>query len=226
MLFRLRHLLTTIAFVAITTLGGGCYLHSASLTDIVDTDSITLLNPSNAPIVKNPDGSQSISVTMAAESSDDHVTLDYDSVLWFFTRLLFLTPSQANGSRDLLLLDTGLHESARVSLDVVARRNIPAQLGKSRFAYLEDLVLDGITFKNMIAPIEDTQWQYRVLGMPIYRLSGFALGAPALRQCRYLAFDNPNKQVTFGIGSAFKPSSTESFHAYKMQIQDGSPTVN
>ncbi len=203
----------------------GCGLRLVSLTDSIDSQIIIKIDETNAPVRVNADGRRSIHVQPTLDSSVEQVTLPYDSLLWTTTKMPFVRADEAAGKRDLILIDTGLLGAPVVTLDVVARRQLPANLGEPPFAYAKSLSMSGITFKDLLAWIEDQTWQFRVLGIPVYRLSSWVLGMPLLRKAHYLCFDNDRGEVTFGVKSSFQPDPGWQWEEFEMTYPDGRPWV-
>jgi hypothetical protein len=187
----------------------GC---SLQLVDL-ESGSITPISPDNAPLTISPDGHRSIEFTMRMTGSTQ--TLPYDRLIWLMTRM------------PCVRTDQGLADPARVDLDIVQADGYPAYLGEPvNLAYIHSLGIGSVTIVDFPAVIMTKQWQVRTLGIPIYRDRAWTLGMPILKQMKFLALNNPQKQVTFGYES-FTQWPTLNWHRYEMTFaEDTRPYVS
>ena len=130
----------------------------------------------------------------------------YDSLLWWVLKMPCLAGIGPDGERCLVLIDSGLGELARVTADVAARQQLPARTRPPAIAWVPRLDLaDGVSLREFPASIYPMRWEARLLGLPLWRHSGYVLGLPALRGFAYVEFDNPRRRVTFSAFNAFAP---------------------
>lgn len=168
----LRWIILASILLAVT----GCGLRYKDVSESVNTAAIPQVSPDNAPVETNADGSRTLKVKGKIVCEKGIFTVPYVGLLWTICKL----PYARSDSGDLVLLDTGLGGLARVTLDTVARRRWPANLGKPRFVFVKSLAVGDSTFENLVAGIEDGIWQFRLFGIPLYEVSGVALGTSAL----------------------------------------------
>ena len=115
-----------------------------------------------------------------------------------------------------------------VTIDEARRTNLPVHLGKPfDFAYRPSIRLGGLVASDLIPLVDRRQWQFQILGIPIYTMSGWMWGAPLLVSSpRYLIFNNPAKQVTFGF-ETFYPDEKLDWRQYDMTYdQFGRPYLH
>jgi hypothetical protein len=152
------------------------------------------------------------------------VTLPYDGLAWSLTKMPAIRASEAAGESELVLLDTGSTLGPVVTLDVVARRGLPAYTDDG-IAYVESLDVGALTFRDFLARIWPETWEYRVLSIPIYRVSGWVMGIAFLREANYLCFDNVECEVTFGVEASFEPDAAWQWAEFPLPIIKGRPTA-
>ena len=206
---------TILPILILSLICPGCGLQRVEL----HCGNINEISAQDVSIEVSEDGTRSITVPIDVEGSSQ--TLAYDRTLWTFARL----PCVRSTDGELVLLDTGLTSPARVTLDVVCSDGHPAHLEDTfSFAYIKSLNLENITVGKFIAFIEHEQWQFRILCLPLYKLRGWALGMPVLRQMSFIRFDNRNREVTLGM-ETFSPESELRWRQYKLSNRDGRPYV-
>ncbi len=137
----------------------------------------------------------------------------YDPLMWGLAQF----PCIRSPHGDLVMLDTGLHDPARLTPDVARDQRYPAQLGEERcLAFVKQLQLGELTATNVMPVIETRQWQFHMLGLPLFKVQGWWWwGMPLLNQVRYLAFDNPGRKATFGMED-FQPGAGRRWEQYDM----------
>jgi hypothetical protein len=141
----------------------------------------------------------------------------YDSLLWWVLKMPCLAGIGPDGERCLVLIDSGLGELARVTADVAARQQLPARTRPPAIAWVPRLDLaDGVSLREFPASIYPMRWEARLLGLPLWRHSGYVLGLPALRGFAYVEFDNPRRRVTFSAFNAFAPGKAAGWDAYPL----------
>ena len=213
----------TMALAGLTLSLTGCGLRLVVVHAEIDPQDIVAINPANPALQEEEDGENSIRTAPQVSASADQVALSYDGFLWSLTKMPFVAADEAAGERDLVLIDTGLAGSPGVTLDVVARRRAPVSLGDQAIAHVDALFLSGLTLRDLPAVIEVETWEYRLLGVPVYRLSGWVICIPPLEQVRYLCFDNVGAEVTFGVTSSFEPDPAWQWAEFPLSYPDGRP---
>jgi hypothetical protein len=149
-------------------------------------------------------------------------TLPYAGLLWRFGRL---PCARASDTNRLVMLDTGLNWFARVTLDVAADEQRPVKVAKDyTIAYVDRLPMGTIVAESIPAVTWDQAYDVRIAFIPIYRPRGWILGNMLLRQSKYVAFDNPAKQVTIGRES-FEPRADLSWASYPMGNRGDCPEI-
>jgi hypothetical protein len=196
----------------------GCGLRYVEL----DRRGVTQINATNAPVTTQPDGSSSVRFQPTLRGAT--TSLPYDGILWRFARL----PAVRAADGNLALLDTGMGDVARATLDVVKDGRHPAHLGDDiQFAHLKTLAIGSAVATDVPVVVETHQWQVRALGLPLYRTRGWVLGMPLLEQAKYVAFDNGRRRATIGF-EPFDPATRSQeleWASYEMTIIDGRPHV-
>jgi hypothetical protein len=146
----------------------------------------------------------------------------YDPLLWKVLRMPCLNALGPDGEPCLLLLDTGLGEGLRVSADVAMREGLPARTTPPLLAWVDRLGLaDGVSLRHVAATVHPMRWEARVLGLPVYRLSGYILGLPVLRAFASVEFDNRRRSVRFLPAAPFSPDEPRQWGTYPMRVDDG-----
>jgi len=204
------------AVIAVAASLHGCGLHYAQLsrTGVVEPDE------TNAPVTRNEDGSKTLKAACVLEGTTQ--TVDYDPLLWKATRLPFVRSDEG----DLVLIDTGLRDLARVTIDIVSRRRDPIHLGEPfDFSYTPILRVSNLEVRHLVSVVESGRWELRFLGVPLYRASGWALGLPVIVMMKYLMCDNVRERVTFGF-EPFVPSAALSWSSYPLTFRDGGVFVS
>jgi hypothetical protein len=172
--------------------------------------------PANAPVTYLRDGRRTMRVQAVLAGSP--MTLRYEGMLWRWTHL----PCVRTGDGKVMMLDTGmLGVPLAVTLDVVNEGRRPAHLdpeGKGSFAYVGLLEISGMNVTNAPAWVQHQTFVVRVLGVPVYRASGWVMGDPLLRQAGYLAFDNGRREVTLGFG-VFVPGPERRWQCFERGAQ-------
>jgi len=143
--------------------------------------------------------------------------MSYDRLLWRVTRLPFIRST----SGELVLLDTGMTDPIRVTLDIINEGGHPVRPGESaNLTYVKSLAIGQVAVNRILAAIETQQWQLHVLGLPLYRMRGWALGLPLLGQTNFIAFNNQTAEVTFGF-EKFESWPQLSWQSYELINRDG-----
>lgn len=208
-----------VFFTVITTFlisASGCGLR---LVDLQPVD-VTQIDESNAPVEVTAEGKRSINARGVLIGTTQ--AFPYDWLLWRVTRLPWIRST----SGELVLLDTGMGNMAHVSLDIVSKSGYPAHLGDpTNFTYVKSLAIGQMVASDILAIIETKQWQFHVLGLPIYRMCGWALGMPLLEQASFLAFNNQTAEVTIGF-EEFKSWPELSWQSYDLINRKGMPYVS
>ena len=187
----------------------GCGLQHVQL----DSTGLVPLSAENAPVRVNEDGTSTITVATGVTGST--CTFPYDPLMWRVARFPIIESSDGIP----VLLDTGHAPAARVTIDTAREAALPVHLEENiNFAYAPQIRIGPLVVSDLLAMVDLRQWQFRVLGIPLYRMRGWTLGSPVLlTQTRYLAFDNPARQVTFGFEN-FEPSHEAHWRQYDLTL--------
>jgi hypothetical protein len=117
------------------------------------------------------------------------------------------------GRRHWALVDTGYSGSLYINDAVVRDSNLAVfPLGEhsetgsaSGLCEVPALQIGQATVANPPCSYEQRQWQFRVLGLPLYRDRMVLLGLRFLRAFPYVQFDNVRREVVFSPYDAFEP---------------------
>jgi hypothetical protein len=182
--------------------------------------TLTRMTPANVPTTRGADGTLASHFRPRLEGQTQ--TLRYDWLLWRIGRLALVRGDDGN----LVMLDTGLNEWGRVTLDVAERGRHPTELSAPRpIVYCRSLLLGSVRFNDLPATAWPRTWQCDILGLPIYRMRGWVLGSWPLRKARFLAFDNRARTATIGMDDFVAPRTHE-WSSYPMTWRNGVPFVD
>ena len=213
----------TIIFSAIAlTLSLSCTGCGLRYVDIdIDSGAIVPMHKDNTPIEHTDDGQMLITRKPLLRGTRPSVVLSYDRLLWRFTRLPFVRTDD----QQLLLVDTGLHDPMRVTIDKVVKAGYPAHFVESGgSAYIESLNFDELILQDVVAGIERKTHQFHILGLPIYTLRGWVLGMPLIQQADFIAFNNQAQELTIAFHE-FVPDPALSWQSYELTEIEGRPYV-
>ncbi|MEN6336240.1 MAG: hypothetical protein ABFE01_18455 [Phycisphaerales bacterium] len=94
---------------------------------------------------------------------------------------------------DLAVFPLGVHPQTGCSLGVC---EVPS------------LRIGPVAVANPLCWYEQRQWQFRVLGQPVYRDRTVLIGLRFLRVFSYVQFDNARREAVFGLYDAFDPKDS------------------
>jgi hypothetical protein len=186
----------------------GCGIHQVAL----DTSGLVPLSPLKLPVTMSSDGHRQAVSSFKFYLEGHTQTLAYDGLAWTFGHV----PCVMADSGNLVMLDTGMNFPGRATLDVIRKGHFPAHIGQPfNFAAISELKIGRTTAHQFPVIADIREWEYRVLGVPVYHARGWTLGTPLLATANYLAFDNRLEQVTIGF-EKFQPPLDHQWASYEM----------
>lgn len=178
----------------------------------------------NSPTTSNADGTRTFTARPLL-SGGGTLTFPYDPLLWQIAHM----PCIRTSAGEVMLLDTGLiGVPLAVTLDVVNKNHYPTQtfIPGSDFSmsYIGALPIGDMNVTDAPAWLQSKTFALQVLGLPIYRVSGWVMGHSLLSQAKFVAFDNLHRQATFGF-TAFAPDDNMQWKALEVDPRLGLPFV-
>lgn len=132
-------------------------------------------------------------------------------------------PVEFPGGREYVAyLDTGYSGHVLLTGDVVSANGLSIRPieggGFPGVCRIPELKVGSIRLKNVTGTYDEHQWQFRVLNVPLYRLSAVILGLGFIARFDYVLFDNINEEVVFSKNGVFEPDNPEMWRSYRFQI--------
>jgi hypothetical protein len=220
-----------VSFLVIATLPlfiYGCSFNPVNTKSLSDDPDVRIIDPNNGPFIieqsQEPDPSsgksQTVSiikwkpVQISSAIKNNHVfTAKYNS--WDFHLFSqIVIPVKMPGNRTYsAILDTRCPIQVYINDAVVRDCNIAVFPGgwnsnTSSFCGLceiPSMVFANIRIQNPVCWYDQRQWQFRILGMPIYRRRIVLIGLDLMSSFSYVLFNNVKQQVVFNLNESFKP---------------------
>jgi hypothetical protein len=208
---------------------GGALLLAAILTGCgitsvnIKAGELAPWTSANSPTIANADGTRTFSARPML-SVGGTLTFPYDPLLWNIAHM----PCIRTSAGDVMLLDTGLiGVPLAVTLDIVDKNHYPTQNFLSsdfKLSYVGILPIDEMNVTDSPAWLQSKTFAVHILGIPIYRVSGWVMGSSLLSQAKFVAFDNLHRQATFGFRD-FAPDENLQWKTLEVEPHFGLPFV-
>ena len=139
----------------------------------------------------------------------------------------------SNGRKYIAYLDTGGPGYAILSSDIVIDNRFPIwpafySDGNSSMGicYIPELKVGTAKIENIIAPYDEYQWQFRIIGIPFYKQQTVILGRDFIKSFDYVMFDNVQSKVVFSKEKAFLPDNPQRWSFYPfIEDSNGGNTI-
>jgi len=133
-----------------------------------------------------------------------------------------------DGHRYWALIDTGYPGDLYVNDAVVRDCNLAVyplgehpQTGCSLgVCEVPSLRIGPVTVANPLCWYEQRQWQFRVLGQPLYRDRTVLIGLRFLRVFSYVQFDNARREILFGLYDALEPKDSSQWVSLPFVLEE------
>jgi hypothetical protein len=131
-----------------------------------------------------------------------------------------ITVEFPNGRKYPAFLDTGCPGHIFLSSDVVLDNKLsiwPVDSNNYTFqglCHIPELTIGTAKIKDVFGFYEEQQWQFRILNIPIFKLTDITLGRDFIKSFDYVMFDNVNKEAVFSKEGAFTPDNPQLWSSY------------
>jgi hypothetical protein len=160
--------------------------------------------------------------------------VDYVDFYFDLTHQIAVRGTMANGKEYPVLVDTGFPGGVLTNdLTVLDSNLCIVPFGKDTFngwqtgfCHIPLLKIGEITLKNPLAEYIQQHWQFKVLGIPLWRQKGLLIGMAIIRQYGYLLFDNVEREVEFSPSGPFEPENVSEWDSYPIDVNERSNRLN
>jgi hypothetical protein len=125
-----------------------------------------------------------------------------------------------NGRKYPAFLDTGAPGYIIMTTDIVLDNKLsiwPIDLNNytvQGLCHIPELTVGAAKINDAIALYEEQQWQFRIMNVPVFKLTAIILGRDFIKSFDYVMFDNVHKQAVFSKEGAFVPDNPELWLSY------------
>lgn len=150
--------------------------------------------------------------------------LQYNNFAYNWMGLIVVQGKLSNGKSYNMLLDTGSDDSVIIN-GLTARENslevYPVNYDPKAGAYyglarLPKIELGDIRVDNPPTKYLQMQWEFRILGLPLWRQRGALIGTELLKEFSYVKFDNIGRRATLAPEGEFVPDNRDKWRQYSM----------
>jgi hypothetical protein len=143
----------------------------------------------------------------------------YDPFQFWLTSRVLVPIELSGGLRRMAIVDTGfsghlyMNDAMVESCDlaVLPMDTNPATGSAVGLCDVPSLKLGSLTVSNPPCIYEQMQWQFKVLGLPIYRHRIILLGLEFMRLFAYERFDNARSEIVISPHEAFSPEDASNW---------------
>ncbi len=215
--------------MACAWLAGGCSLGPVNAPAFSDDSAIRRIDPNNGPftareIERTDPNTQQAERFRQINWKTPRVSYDagtpqpfsikYDPWQFRLTGRVFV-PIDISGCRRSAIVDTGFSghvymndlmvESCQLAVFPLGMN--PATGSAIGLCNIPALRLGPVVVAHPPCMYEQMQWQFRVLGLPLYRQKTILLGLDLLRPFSHVLFDNTRHTIVFDPRGAFEPDT-------------------
>jgi len=235
-----------LVLTACVGLGAGCSYRPVNTANVLSDPGVKLIDPNDGPFVieveqrPSEDGSEPQTVhsikwkpTRVRLNMAEGRTfnLGYRAPHFYLSSHPAVDVEMPGGKRYTALLDTGCTLAVYVNDLVVCESDLAvfplgnrSEIGcMTGCCEIPVLRLGDATIRNPRCVYDQRHWQFRVLGVPLYRHKMVLLGLELMRQFAYILFDNAGRQVVFSPFDPFDPDDDNRWvsHPFELERVDG-----
>ena len=127
------------------------------------------------------------------------------------------------GHKYAAIVDTDFPVHIVLTSDIVVANELPIYPFEDRplqgACRIGELKVGSARVRDVAGAYREEQWQFRILGRPVYKHPVVFLGLPFMASFDYVAFDNVAQEVTFSKDGAFEPDDAEQWTSYPFEIK-------
>jgi len=214
-------------------LGCGCSLGPVNTPAFSADSGVRFIDPNNAPFVieqseqLDPNTGQMRKVRSTSWKAiginpnlkDSRTfSVKYDSLRFRLSGHVVVPVTMPGGRTYPAMLDTGCGDPFWVSVNdaVVQDCDLAVFPGGENpetgcfggLCEIPSMKLAQVTVTNPLGAYLHRQWQFRVLGVPLYRNRHVVIGTGLMRAFSYILFDNVKQNVVFSLKDTFEPDDS------------------
>jgi len=234
-----RRVILGCLWILVWCFQAGCSVHhtTADTTGLESKAGIHLIDPNDGPysieVIPRKDGRHDYLWEIDSKIVQNHTCRIKYHKLYFTNRFIVVEGRVGNGSKTYpVVLDTGASQPVFVKENHVIDNNLaifPMQTKISNdykfgLCHLPKLQLATVTFIDWPCLYLERRSKSELFGLSIAKDhagdDSIILGLPALREFKYIVFDNVRKEVEFSHNELFKPEQPQLWEQYPLSIEE------
>jgi hypothetical protein len=234
-----RRVILRSLWVLVWCFQAGCYVHQTTVdtTGLESKAGIRLIDPNDGPysieVIRRKDGRHDYLWEIDSKIMQTHTGRINYHKLYSTNRFMVVEGRVGNGSKTYpVVLDTGASQPVFVKESHVTDNNLaifPMQTKISNgykfgLCHLPKLQIANVTLVDWPCLYLERRSKSELFGLSIAKDhasdDSIILGLPALREFKYIVFDNVRKEVEFSYNELFKPEQSELWEQYPLSIEE------
>ena len=222
----------------------GCSYRPVNTPDLRNDSRIRLIDPNtnNAPFVieqsevsdPNTDKTQVVSSLewkpvgiSPIRKNDRTFSAKYESLGFHLFSNVIIPVKMPSGQTYPAVLDTGCAFQVYIN-DAVAKDcglavfpggKYPETGSLYGLCEIPSMEFARIRIMNPMCYYDQREWQFKVLGVPLYRRKNVLIGLDLMRAFAYILFENVKQEVVFGLHDVFKPDDPSQWVSHPFVLE-------